>query len=288
MPVTMIILDVPLHVTSIWLPIYGNDPISTGSLGCGIVIRPGVRLTIMPAAGPIKYDIDHIDLTFRKLGVNAEVNYSSPVQLGVGYGMSAALALGTALGAAVIAHKPLIKAAQVAHMIEVRLGTGLGDVIAEYYGGGIELRLRAGAPGVGIIDKIPYSQDLMIVTVDLGKYLTSDMLQELKDKLVTLGRRYIDELINEPTYEKFTELSTAFSREIGFLTRDLEGRVRPCVRHADAYYVKKKVLVFLTHRDEAEALINCLRSVGYEAKVFEPSNEGIRVVIDKDTPNKVH
>ncbi len=151
----MIILDVPLHVTSIWLPIYGNDPISTGSLGCGIVIRPGgVRLTIMPAAGPIKYDIDHIDLTFRKLGVNAEVNYSSPVQLGVGYGMSAALALGTALGAAVIAHKPLIKAAQVAHMIEVRLGTGLGDVIAEYYGGGIELRLRPVPPqALGLLIK---------------------------------------------------------------------------------------------------------------------------------------
>ncbi len=90
-----------------------------------------------------------MDLALRELGVNAEVNYSSPVQLGVGYGMSAALALGTALGAAVIARKPLIKAAQVAHAIEVRLGTGLGDVIAEYYGGGIELRLRLVPPVLG-------------------------------------------------------------------------------------------------------------------------------------------
>ncbi|GGI74883.1 hypothetical protein GCM10007112_09580 [Vulcanisaeta souniana JCM 11219] len=39
-----------------------------------------------------------------------------------------------------------------AHLVVVSLGTGLGDVIAEYYGGGIELRLRVGAPGIGILD----------------------------------------------------------------------------------------------------------------------------------------
>ncbi len=94
----MIIIDVPLHITSIWLPIYGNDPVNTGSLGCGIVIRPGgVRFMFKPATSPTRYGIDHVDLALRELGVNAEVNYSSPVQLGVGYGMSAALALGTAL-----------------------------------------------------------------------------------------------------------------------------------------------------------------------------------------------
>ncbi len=99
--------------------------------------------------------------------------------------------------------------------------------------------------------------------------------------MAILGDKYISELINEPTYEKFVGLSTAFSREVGFLTRDLEDKVKPCVRHADAYYVKKRVLVFLTHRDETEALINCLRIVGYEPRIFEPSNEGVRVVIDK-------
>ncbi len=107
------------------------------------------------------------------------------------------------------------------------------------------------------------------------------MLRELRDRLATLGGGYINELTSEPTYEKFAELSTAFSREVGFLTRDLEGRVRPCARHADAYYVKKRVLVFLTRRDEAEALINCLKMVGYEPRIFEPSNEGVRVVIDE-------
>ncbi len=108
------------------------------------------------------------------------------------------------------------------------------------------------------------------------------MLRELRDRLATLGGRYVNELTSEPTYEKFAELSTAFSREVGFLTRDLEdGGVRPCARHADAYYVKKRVLAFLTRRDEAEALVNCLKMVGYEPRIFEPSNEGVRVVIDK-------
>ncbi len=100
--------------------------------------------------------------------------------------------------------------------------------------------------------------------------------------MAILGDKYISELINEPTYEKFMEVSTAFSREVGFLTRDLEGGgVKPCMRYADAYYVKKRVLVFLTRKDETETLINCLRTVGYEPRIFEPSNEGVRVVIDK-------
>ncbi|WP_243669403.1 hypothetical protein [Vulcanisaeta sp. JCM 16161] len=132
-----------------------------------------------------------MDLVLNELGANAEVNYSAPVQLGIGYGLSAALTLGTALGAAVIKRTQLIKAAQIAHMIEVKLGTGLGDVIAEYYGGGLELRLKAGAPGIGVIDRIPYPQDLMVVTVDLGRYSTNDMLRELRDKLALLGGKYV-------------------------------------------------------------------------------------------------
>ncbi len=99
--------------------------------------------------------------------------------------------------------------------------------------------------------------------------------------MAILGDKYMSELINEPTYEKFMELSTAFSKEVGFLTRGLEDKVKPCMRYADAYYVKKRVLVFLTRRDETETLINCLRTVGYEPRIFEPSNEGIRVVIDE-------
>lgn len=184
-------IDVPLHITSIWLPVYSNDPLTTGSLGCGIIIRPGVRFVVKPTLNQVKYGIDHVDLVLNELGANAEVNYSAPVQLGIGYGLSAALTLGTALGAAVIKRTQLIKAAQIAHMIEVKLGTGLGDVIAEYYGGGLELRLKAGAPGIGVIDRIPYPQDLMVVTVDLGRYSTNDMLRELRDKLALLGGKYV-------------------------------------------------------------------------------------------------
>ncbi|MCG2870402.1 MAG: hypothetical protein L7H10_06585 [Vulcanisaeta sp.] len=58
--VRVAIVDVPLHITSMWLPKYTDDPVTTGSLGAGVVIRPGVKLTVKlggkrePSVGLIK------------------------------------------------------------------------------------------------------------------------------------------------------------------------------------------------------------------------------------------
>lgn len=226
-------------------------------------------------------EVKYIEAVLARLGVEAEASYSAPVELGVGYGLSAALALGAALGAAALAGLPLIEAAKAAHVVEVELGTGLGDVIAEYYGGGVELRLRPGAPGVGVVDKIPYPRDLVVVTSDLGKYPTYRMLADLKDKLALLGERYFEELTRDPTYEKFARLSREFSRDIGFLNAEIENTIRPCARYADTYYVKKKVLAFLSHKDEAPRLAECLEGLGLVPRIFEVSDAGARVLIEK-------
>ena len=275
----MVLVDVPLHITSIWAPRYAEDPLRTGSLGCGVVVRPGVLLQARPGRG--RPSARHVEAVLTRMGVEAEVSYTAPVDLGVGYGLSAALALGTALGAAALAGRPLIEAAKIAHLVEVELGTGLGDVIAEYYGGGIELRIEAGAPGVGIVDKIPYPRDLAVVASDLGRYPTYKMLDELRGRLATIGERYIGELLREPTYERFAALSREFSREIGFLRSELEGKIKPCARYADTYYVKKKVLVFLTYRDEAVPLADCLKEIGLSPRMFEISDAGARVAVGR-------
>ncbi len=226
-------------------------------------------------------EVKHIEAVLARLGVEAEASYSAPVELGVGYGLSAALTLGAALGAAALVGRPLIDAAKAAHAVEVELGTGLGDVIAEYYGGGVELRLKPGAPGVGIVDRIPYPRDLLIVTADLGRYPTSAMLAELREKLASVGERYFLELAREPTYEKFAELSREFSRDMGFLNAELENAIRPCARYADTYYVKKKVLAFLSYRDEAPTLAECLRGLGLAPRIFEISDAGARVLVER-------
>jgi len=276
-----VIVEVPLHITSIWLPRYTDDALTTGSMGAGVVIRPGVRLRVTPNSGS-RPDVEHVNAVLGRFGVGFSVTYESPVSLGVGYGMSAALTLGTALGAAALLGKSMLEAAKLAHVIEVEFRTGLGDVIAEYFGGGIELRLRPGPPGIGIIDRIPYSHDVKIVTVDMARGSTPAMLRDLADRLNEVGPRYIDALIKEPTYEKFLELSTGFSRDIGFLTNELESRIRACARYADSYYVKKGVLVFLTRNDETEQLLECLSKLGLRGRVFQLSNVGVEVILYND------
>lgn len=75
---------------------------------------------------------------------------------GSGFGASGAGALGCAY--ALNRHFDLAltadQAASVAHEAEVVCRTGLGDVIAQN-SGGMVLRLEAGAPGSGRIDRIP-------------------------------------------------------------------------------------------------------------------------------------
>jgi pantothenate kinase (EC 2.7.1.33) len=273
--VRVAMVDVPLHITSMWLPRYMDDPATTGSLGAGVVIRPGVKLTVR--LGGKESSVGLINQVLAKFNVDAIVSYESPVELGVGYGMSAALTLGTAVGVAALLGRSVIEAAKVAHVVEVENRTGLGDVIAEYYGGGIEVRVRPGPPGVGLLDRVPYPEDLVVLTVDLGRGSTPTMLRELANKLNEIGPRYIEKMINEPTYENFVSLSREFSREIGFLTRDIEGRLSPCTRYADTYYVKKGVLVILTH--EEEQLTQCLGEIGIAARRFVISNEGLKIVL---------
>ncbi|MFP3168052.1 MAG: pantothenate kinase [Thermoproteus sp.] len=275
----MVLVEVPLHVTSIWSPRYTDDPLTTGSIGCGVLLRPGVRMYVGRGGG--RPGVKHIELALEGLGVDAGAVYKSPVDLGVGYGLSAALTLGAALGAAALAGRPMLEGARLAHAIEVRLGTGLGDVAAEYYGGGIEMRVRPGAPGVGLVDRIPHPRDLVAVAVDLGRYPTDRMLAELRDRLAAAGDRYMEELMREPTYERFASLSREFSREVGFLGGDLEGRIGACARYADTYYAKKRVLLFLTYRDEAEALAECLRGVGLAPRGFALSEAGAKIFTDR-------
>ncbi|WP_069807623.1 pantoate kinase [Vulcanisaeta thermophila] len=275
-----VVVNVPLHITSMWLPRYAQDPRTTGSLGAGIVISPGVEVTVSDEDAKLRVTgLRHVDEVLRRFGVNVNVEYRAPAPLGFGYGMSGALTLGVALGVATLLRKPLLEAAQVAHEIEVNLGTGLGDVIAEFYGGGIELRVRPGAPGIGVIDKIPYPNDLVVLTHEFAREDTNVMLLRLRDKLEVLGKEFMGEIMREPTYENFVRLSMEFSRRLGFLTEDIEGRVRPCIKYVDGYYVKKGVLVLLTRVDEAPQASDCLTRHGLPTRYFKISDAGAQVRI---------
>jgi pantoate kinase len=136
---------------------------------------------------------------------------------GAGFGASGAGALGCAYALNSLFDLGLTanQAAAVAHAAEVTNRTGLGDVIAQN-SGGLVMRLAAGAPGTGKIDRIPIPS-LPVSYVVRGPISTRDVLSD-KDVMKAVsqaGALALKELLKRPTLHDFMRLSRRFAFQTG-------------------------------------------------------------------------
>lgn len=152
------------------------------------------------------------NLTDKKIVIEHKVN----VPIGAGFGTSAAFALGASLGIAKILKIPVThnRAASIAHLAELEMGSGLGDVIAEICGG-LVLRLREGAPGIGAVDKILEEDNLFVISKTLGKIDTSSVIKDpfYKEMINRTGQSLLFELLKNPDPSFFMRLSRKFSQQ---------------------------------------------------------------------------
>lgn len=152
------------------------------------------------------------NLTDKKIVIEHKVN----VPIGAGFGTSAAFALGVSLGIAKILKIPVThnRAASIAHLAELEMGSGLGDVIAEICGG-LVLRLREGAPGIGAVDKILEDDNLFVISKTLGKIDTSSVIKDpfYKEMINRTGQNLLFELLKNPDPSFFMRLSRKFSQQ---------------------------------------------------------------------------
>ena len=152
------------------------------------------------------------NLTDKKIVIEHKVN----VPIGAGFGTSAAFALGASLGIAKILKIPVThnRAASIAHLAELEMGSGLGDVIAEICGG-LVLRLREGAPGIGAVDKILADDNLFVISKTLGKIDTSSVIKDpfYKEMINRTGQSLLFELLKNPDPSFFMRLSRKFSQQ---------------------------------------------------------------------------
>jgi pantoate kinase len=152
--------------------------------------------------------------------VPVKVSTAQQMTTGAGFGASGAGALGCAyalnqhLGLGLTANQ----AASVAHCAEVENCTGLGDVIAQNTGG-LVIRLRPGAPGIGVVDRIPLGST-RIDCVVRGSISTKDVLsdQSVMRSINAAGEKALHELVKRPTIENFMLLSKGFAIESGLAT----------------------------------------------------------------------
>jgi pantoate kinase len=221
---------VPGHITGFFsVHRDEDDPTATGSRGAGLTLTDGVEVTVQPADETTVYlddasiDVESVQRVLETLEVSATVSAESDVPLGSGFGVSGAMALGTALAANAEFDRKLSEneLTTIAHGAEVQAGTGLGDVVAQMRGGA-PIRLEPGGPQHGKLDGLPYRARVEYLPV--GELSTEDVLSGDTDVLSQAGTQALSRVVGEPTLASFIYASREFAREAHLLTRDV-GRI---------------------------------------------------------------
>jgi pantoate kinase len=221
---------VPGHITGFFsVHRDEDDPTKTGSRGAGLTLTDGVEVTLQPADETSVYlddasiDVESVRRVLDTLEVTATVSVESDVPLGSGFGVSGAMALGTALAANAEFDRKLSEneLTTIAHGAEVQAGTGLGDVVAQMRGGA-PIRLEPGGPQHGKLDGLPYRARVEYLPV--GELSTEDVLAGDTDLLSQAGKQALSRVVGEPTLASFIYASREFAREAHLLTRDV-GRI---------------------------------------------------------------
>lgn len=220
---------VPAHITGFFAAARREEPRLSGSIGAGLCLSLGATTSAEPAP-----ELGRTEILLNGAASEAPVSRfvagrlagdRGPVRLktdlempfGAGFGASGAGALGAAyaLNSCFDLGLTADQAAAVAHEAEVTLRTGLGDVIAQNCGG-LVVRLQPGAPGTGIIDRIPVSP-IPISYVVRGPISTKDVLSDARamKAVNAAGEEALKELLKKPTFANFMRLSRCFTLESG-------------------------------------------------------------------------
>lgn len=220
----------PGHISGFFEPVFHiDDLIRTGSRGAGVSISlgalseviveeaqvGGIQVFINGKKSPayvtnlaLKYIIGNNPL-------NVVVKTSLDLPVGQGFGMSAAGALSACLAICKCCGLPKEDALKAAHMAEVQMRTGLGDVISSFFGG-LEIRKSPGLPPWGLIEHIPGKFDLVLCVIgkkiDTKKVLNNPILVK---NICEYGRLCTKKMLENPSIENFFYQSQVFTKKTG-------------------------------------------------------------------------
>jgi len=239
----------PAHITG-FFKAHLEDQYSTlenlGSMGAGFSIKEGVttKVTINSRNNQESnfrittngYQSDKTDVSeyvlneFLKLGEFAnkffdiEHNISIPVGYGLGSSGAVALSLSFALDKVLETKLDKIRIGQIAHNAEVNCKTGLGDVLASYYGG-FEIRVKAGAPGIGSVEKID-TDKISVIMICFSPISTNKFIKERLSQINGLGGKMVEKLLESKNYEHFQDMSLEFAKYVDVMTPRMEKLVK--------------------------------------------------------------
>lgn len=282
---------VPCHVTCFFEIREHENALETGSRGAGLNLDVGVetRIRLYPereveVVGGNEISRDVVERLLRSLGVKArvEIAHESIVPIGVGYGVSGAIALGSALALTTALGNVMtvLQAGAVAHVVEVEHLTGLGDVIAQVHGG-IEIRVKEGAPGIGVVDWIPYDSRMRVIAATLRSMPTKELLKAKGEVINTCGSKALSNLLRKPNVKELMDNAKMFAEEVGFMDGDLRELAKMMIEEgAIGASVKKGVFYVLAYENEVSKLRDLLANQlkGRQIVTCNISSHGPRVV----------
>lgn len=279
---------VPGHITGFFNIENHADSLKNGSCGAGFLLSKGVTTTIKDSGNDEtsikingKIDLRNETIVREVLSIMdiydaVDIAQEITLPIGAGYGTSAAAAIGTAMGVNRFLDLDLSpeRCGQIAHLAEVNLGSGLGDVIAEL-GRGIVLRTRPGAPGIGKITSFD-EHDLYVGCRTFGEISTSSVIGDAGYRKVISqwGLVAMDNFLDSPTVRCFLRQSHDFSRNTGLMSSDVSELVERLngedgILGSSMAMLGNTAFAFAHSRDAFESLdIDGL-------EIYELNNEGI-------------
>lgn len=221
----------PGHVSGLFA-VHDDSPdlLRKGSRGAGWSIDKGAWAEVQetdetvflvnghPDDAPVtKYALDLL-CPGRPLAVDIRLD----LPVGQGFGMSASGTLAACLAAANLHGIEPEKALEAAHQAEVWSGTGLGDAVASWFGGG-ELRLKPGCPPHGWAMQIAVPQGTQFLYCVLGDAIPTSQII-LDDHWKEETRRHGDDAVDrileagrERAWETLLVEAVGFGRHLGLM-----------------------------------------------------------------------
>lgn len=230
---------VPAHITAFFVPRFHDDPLKAGSLGAGVNLSKGTNVFLSVETGTLER---HIHVAFNGEPVKKDeavishsvaeelvpMDFTGGVEIwqyfdfpnGYGFGNSAGGALGTALALSYRFGGTYLRAAQIAHKHEVLNKGGLGDIVGQL-AGGIEIRVKAGGPGIGVVDNL-FFEDCRVLVVPLGRLSTKEVLDgDVIRAIEVEGSKALERLLADPRPERMMVLAREFAERTGLLSGEL-------------------------------------------------------------------
>ncbi|MCY0868664.1 MAG: kinase [Desulfurococcus sp.] len=280
---------VPLHVSGLWIPFKSRDLVETGSYGAGLNLD--LYVEAYAEIGECGIYLNNMRVLeeqsgriCRDSGLSILVRAQSPVGLGKGFGVSASLLIAHALAAFHARRLPSLKALQEAHVVEVEYSTGLGDVLSEYTGG-FALRLKPGAPGIGLAHRVLLHEKPLLVVAELPwSEPTGRMLSRISSGLYEEAYTFFRRVVETEDLADFFHYSQVFTRRI-FDYKPVDDLLKKA-RGVISYYLKKAALIVWVERESASNVVELLEERGLKVFKSTISDRGVTVDNTSESPEK--